>query len=206
MIRPDISPRTQFGLSSPAAQVAIRELQIYPTSVNNQYSYQTTPMLYTLTTRHLTRTLPRTLPSTQTLRYFHPTLATMVKVGDPIPSVELMEASPGDKVDLSKELKGKGLIIGVPAAFSKLPAHNSSYVTPRQVTSLCCTRRDTCSASLADSRPGPSCSATHVPGYTNSAKLKDAGQVFVVSVNDPFVYVITSGIYDMLETDTDGVA
>ncbi len=42
-----------------------------------------------------------------------------VKVGDSIPSVELFEDSPGNKVDLSKELaSGKGLIIGVPAAFS----------------------------------------------------------------------------------------
>ena len=42
----------------------------------------------------------------------------MVKVGDSIPSIELYENTPGTKVDLSKELKGKGLIIGVPAAFS----------------------------------------------------------------------------------------
>ena len=47
----------------------------------------------------------------------------MVKVGDPIPSVELVEGSPGNKVNLAKELKGKGLIIGVPAAFSKYLAH-----------------------------------------------------------------------------------
>ncbi|KAK4691955.1 peroxiredoxin 5, partial [Lecanoromycetidae sp. Uapishka_2] len=75
----------------------------------------------------------------------------MVKVGDSIPSVELVESNPGDKVNLAKVLTGKGLIIGVPAAFS------------------------------------PSCSATHIPGFVSSDKLKDAGQVFVVSVNDPFV-------------------
>jgi len=34
---------------------------------------------------------------------------------------------------------------------------------------------------------GPACSSTHVPGYINHPKLKEAGQVFVVSVNDPFV-------------------
>jgi len=36
---------------------------------------------------------------------------------------------------------------------------------------------------------GPSCSATHIPGYINAApqRMKDAGTVFVVSVNDPFV-------------------
>jgi peroxiredoxin 5 len=41
----------------------------------------------------------------------------MVKVGDSIPSIELVEGKPDAKVDLSKEL-GSGLIIGVPAAFS----------------------------------------------------------------------------------------
>lgn len=43
----------------------------------------------------------------------------MVKVGDKIPNVDLQESSPGDKVNLSEELTGKGLIIGVPAAYSK---------------------------------------------------------------------------------------
>jgi len=33
----------------------------------------------------------------------------------------------------------------------------------------------------------PSCSNSHVPGYINHKKLKDAGNVFVVAVNDPFV-------------------
>jgi 2-Cys peroxiredoxin 5 len=41
----------------------------------------------------------------------------MVKVGDSIPSIELVEGKPDAKADLSKEL-GSGLIIGVPAAFS----------------------------------------------------------------------------------------
>lgn len=36
---------------------------------------------------------------------------------------------------------------------------------------------------------GPSCSATHIPGYINNSHLKSAGKVFVVSVNDPFVYL-----------------
>ncbi|KAG7145686.1 Peroxiredoxin-5 like protein [Verticillium longisporum] len=31
------------------------------------------------------------------------------------------------------------------------------------------------------------CSASHVPSYINHPKLKEAGSVFVVSVNDPFV-------------------
>lgn len=31
------------------------------------------------------------------------------------------------------------------------------------------------------------CSQTHVPSYITHPRLKDAGQVFVVSVNDAFV-------------------
>ncbi len=54
-----------------------------------------------------------------TTRFFATTTARMVKVGDKIPDVDLHESSPGDKVNLSKELTGKGLIIGVPAAFSR---------------------------------------------------------------------------------------
>lgn len=50
-----------------------------------------------------------------------------VKVGDSIPSIEVFEDSPGTKIDLSKELaSGKGLIIGVPAAFS--PGCSDSHI------------------------------------------------------------------------------
>ena len=42
----------------------------------------------------------------------------MVKVGDSIPSVDLFENNPGNKVNLAQEL-GDGVIVGVPAAFSK---------------------------------------------------------------------------------------
>ena len=99
----------------------------------------------------------------------------MVKVGDSIPSVELVEGSPGNKVNLANELKGKGLIIGVPAAFSKYLAHQSAVFPV-------CLWLVTNSSFL-----GPGCSTNHIPGYLNSEKLKDAGQVFVVSVNDAFV-------------------
>jgi hypothetical protein len=44
----------------------------------------------------------------------------MVKVGDSVPNIDLVEGNPGNKVNLSQEL-GSGLIIGVPAAFSKCP-------------------------------------------------------------------------------------
>ncbi|KIN04421.1 hypothetical protein OIDMADRAFT_25080 [Oidiodendron maius Zn] len=33
----------------------------------------------------------------------------------------------------------------------------------------------------------PTCSDSHIPGYIKHPKIKDAGKVFVVSVNDPFV-------------------
>jgi len=52
-------------------------------------------------------------------RSFHSTTRrAFVKVGDAIPSVELVEKSPGNKVNLKDEIKGRALIIGVPAAFS----------------------------------------------------------------------------------------
>ncbi|KAA8649791.1 hypothetical protein EYZ11_005381 [Aspergillus tanneri] len=98
--------------------------------------------------RRLT-SVPRTLPRRA---LFHNTAPAFVQKGDSIPDLDvLVEDSPGNKVNLAKELKGKGVIVGVPAAFS------------------------------------PACSASHVPGYINHPKLKGAGQVFVVAVNDPFV-------------------
>ncbi|CAF9914325.1 MAG: hypothetical protein GOMPHAMPRED_008131 [Gomphillus americanus] len=51
----------------------------------------------------------------------------MVKVGDSIPSVPVTISKPDNKVDLSQELaSGKGVIIGVPAAFS--PTCSNSHV------------------------------------------------------------------------------
>ena len=59
----------------------------------------------------------------------------MVKAGDSIPDIELTEGNPGNKVNLSKEL-GSGLIIGVPAAFSKCPVKllpmAFSFLQPQQ--------------------------------------------------------------------------
>ena len=52
-------------------------------------------------------------------RNFHFTPRLRVKVGDALPDVELMEGSPGTKVNLAKELSsGRGVIVGVPAAYS----------------------------------------------------------------------------------------
>ena len=51
---------------------------------------------------------------------FHASTCLAVRAGDAIPDLEVLtENSPGNKVNLAKELKGNGLIIGVPAAFSK---------------------------------------------------------------------------------------
>ena len=57
-----------------------------------------------------------------------------VKVGDSIPSVELVEGTPGNKVNLVNELEGKGLIIGVPAACSKYFAPQSAILPARALT------------------------------------------------------------------------
>ncbi|KAF2495578.1 Redoxin [Lophium mytilinum] len=97
------------------------------------------------------RYVSRTALGRHSGRQFHISPPVFVKAGDRIPDVDLMENSPGTKLSLAKELTGKGVIVGVPAAFS------------------------------------PGCSESHIPGYINSPKLKDAGPVFVVSVNDAFV-------------------
>ena len=69
-------------------------------------------------------------PTSKSIRAFHPTTANMVKAGDSIPNVDLVEGSPGDKVNLSKELaSGKGLIIGVPAAYSKYTLASSTLAS-----------------------------------------------------------------------------
>ncbi len=73
--------------------------------------------------RCFSRPLACTVPQSSTrTRAFHATRPAFVtcSIGDHIPNLQLVEDSPGNKVNLSKELaRGKGLIIGVPAAFSK---------------------------------------------------------------------------------------
>ncbi|KAI1170891.1 Redoxin [Nemania sp. FL0916] len=107
----------------------------------------------------LLRQLPKATPLTRSLgprgQGFHSTARAFVQAGDAIPDIELHEDSPATKVSLAKEFGasgvGRGVIVGVPAAFSGL------------------------------------CSQKHVPSYINHKGLKDAGQVFVFSVNDAFV-------------------
>ncbi|KAI1807455.1 AhpC/TSA family protein [Daldinia bambusicola] len=92
-------------------------------------------------------------PVSSPARAFHATARAFIKVGEPIPDLEVLhEGSPGNKVNLAKEFEtANGVIVGVPAAFSG------------------------------------ACSEKHVPSYIKSPKLRDAGRVFVVSVNDAFV-------------------
>ena len=57
--------------------------------------------------------------ASRTSRTFHSSSRAFVKVGDSIPNLDvLVENSPGNKINLREAIKGKALIIGVPAAFS----------------------------------------------------------------------------------------
>jgi peroxiredoxin 5 len=59
-------------------------------------------------------------------RLFHSTPRALVKVGDAIPSVDVMEGGPGNVVNLATEFRnagGRGLVVGVPAAFSTSTAN-----------------------------------------------------------------------------------
>ena len=74
------------------------------------------PPLRAVATRAAASAAPRTAAG------FHASAAFSVQKGDRLPSVELSENAPGNKVDLSKELgkgSGKAVVIGVPAAFSE---------------------------------------------------------------------------------------
>ena len=56
------------------------------------------------------------LPLTRSIagrRLFHASAPAWVKAGDKLPNLDLVEGSPGNKVNLAKELgNGKGVIIG----------------------------------------------------------------------------------------------
>jgi hypothetical protein len=70
-------------------------------------------MSSTLTLRRLA------LAASRPTRTFHSSARAFIKVGDKLPNLDvLVENSPGNKVNLSEEIKGKALLIGVPAAFS----------------------------------------------------------------------------------------
>ncbi|KAK6335349.1 hypothetical protein TWF696_002129 [Orbilia brochopaga] len=78
----------------------------------------------------LRTSIPRRLQLARvsTLRQFHSSPARLIAVGDAIPSVQLKEDSPGNVVDLAKEIEGlkKAVIVGVPAAFS--PACSAKHI------------------------------------------------------------------------------
>ena len=74
-------------------------------------------------------------------RAFSTTPRAFIKVGDSIPAIGevLHEDSPANKVDLSRQFKtGKGIIIGVPAAFSGTCSqkHIPSYINNPQVQEM----------------------------------------------------------------------
>ena len=57
----------------------------------------------------------RRLPASRLIspsRYFHLSAPALVHIGDSLPHVDLLEQSPGNKVNLAKERISKGLIIG----------------------------------------------------------------------------------------------
>lgn len=65
--------------------------------------------------------------ASRTQRAFHSSSRAFIKVGDKLPNLDvLVESSPGNRVNLGEAIKGKALIIGVPAAFSKF-GHISHY-------------------------------------------------------------------------------
>jgi hypothetical protein len=72
---------------------------------------------------------------------FHSTVPVSVRVGDRIPDTDvLVEGSPGNKINLAQEIRGKrSLIIGVPAAFSELSCLPN--VPAPKGGSYCCTPR-----------------------------------------------------------------
>ncbi|KAF2152604.1 Redoxin [Myriangium duriaei CBS 260.36] len=60
-------------------------------------------------------------------RAFHASRPAFVKVGDSLPSIPLMETSPGNTVNLAEELSSSnGIVIGVPGAFT--PSCSAEHV------------------------------------------------------------------------------
>lgn len=123
-------------------------------------------------------------------RALHSSRPLAVSQGDSIPDLDVLtENSPGNKVNLASELaKGKGVIVGTPGAFSVFSLLSTLFSLP-SIYPLCILL-SYCHTDNITAAPG--CSLSHVPGFLNHPKLKDAGKVFVVSVNDAFVLVLAS--------------
>ena len=74
------------------------------------------------------RARKRLLQTPQSARGFHASAPAFVVVGDAIPDIQLVEDSPGNKVSIANELKGTGVLIGVPAAFRKVDVQHGRAV------------------------------------------------------------------------------
>ncbi|KAH6653205.1 redoxin [Truncatella angustata] len=103
------------------------------------------------------RAAPRVAPAVTRASQFHTSRSLFVRPGDKLPQTDLVENSPGNKVNLAEEFTNvkRGIVIGVPAAFSPACSnqHIPSYINHPQVAEI----------------------------------IAEGGKVVVVSVNDPFV-------------------
>ena len=95
----------------------------------------TAPAMFSVASRRLP--LARPLAGR---RLFHASSPAYVKVGDKLPDVDLVEGSPGNKVNLAKELTGKGVIVGepntAPISISKTRPSDRSRRCPSRVFPL----------------------------------------------------------------------
>ena len=80
--------------------------------------------------------LPRLTVRRHTPFQFHTARPARVAVGSPLPDVDLVEDSPGNKVNLFHQVKGRGLIIGVPAAFSTSALFPIGLPSPLRIPSI----------------------------------------------------------------------
>ena len=95
------------------------EPTINNTSHKRSSNHPSTSIELNLTMASTTAIRRLALNASRTSRSFHSSSRSFIKVGDKIPNLDvLVENSPGNKVNLSEAIKGKALIIGVPAAFS----------------------------------------------------------------------------------------
>ncbi len=139
--------------------------------------------------------------SVRTLRSA-PAAMAPIKVGDALPSVEVFEGEPSNKVNVAELFKGKkGVLFGVPGAFTPgcskikvgdaLPSVEVFEGEPSNKVNV---------AELFKGKKGvlfgvpgaftPGCSKTHLPGFVEQAdalKSKGAQVVACLSVNDVFV-------------------